>query len=246
MLRVITPSFNDDLLDRFLTSLEVSEAGSSGRVIVGDNGLSPACRARWPLLDYVSVPSDPYVMSTAINRCVARTRHDEDLLMLGDDIEMLTPSWLSRVERLLAEWPAEYGLASLAEPSTLSTLGALDVRESPVSIAFVCTVIPRATWNVIGPMDERYTGYGYDDIDYDMRVLHHGLKLGVTGAAVIKHEGTVGYRRRLGSWEAVNEHCLTSYRLFHLKWGLPMPPVPEIRLIPVGPHFKRQGCPCQQ
>jgi hypothetical protein len=55
---------------------------------VGDNGLSPEHRARYPWVRYVDVPG-PFNCSDAVNACVAHTRPGAGLLVMNDDTEVL-------------------------------------------------------------------------------------------------------------------------------------------------------------
>ena len=54
-------------------------------------------------------------------------------------------------------------------------------------LAFVCVFIPRSMLDLVGLLDERFTGYGGDDVDYCHRVRAAGLKLGITGRATVVH-----------------------------------------------------------
>jgi len=225
---LIIPSFSDDLLDACLSSLQATDQTPEPYVIVvADNGLSEDFKDKWPALLYYPVPHKPFVYSKAINVC-AQALPNNDLFILGDDTDMLTPRWPWRIREFFKHWPSEYGMVNVSETTrTKPPLQMHEVEESPVSLAFVGTLIPRFVWNKIGPMDERYVGYGFDDIDYCVRLWRAGLKIGVCGAATIKHEkGTVGYQRALGSWDEVIQKCETNYVSFYAKWGLPLPPKP--------------------
>jgi hypothetical protein len=245
VLRVLTPSFDDGLCEAFFQSLERSEPGSVSRVVIGDNGLSSEFRARWPQALYVPVPKDPFVYSVAINLCAGACGQN-DMIQLGDDTEMLTPGWLSRCENLLSRWPAEFGALNLSEPSTLGVYGrhADPAIECPSTFAFFATLIPRRIWNEIGPEDERFRGYGFDDTDYCIRLLHAGYRLGITDAATVFHKGTAGHQMRDGGWEGVQRRAGVSYEAFYEKWKLQRPEVPHIEFFPAADHFRRQACRC--
>lgn len=213
--------------------MEHSEAGSSSAVIVGDNGLAPKFRDKWPRVTFVTVET-PFVYGAAINQCAA-TVPDSDLLIIGDDAEIMTPDWLTKCEQLSAGWPSEYGLLNLSEPSTSELYGASGAPfESESLVAFVATLIPRGAWNEIGAMDLRYTGYGYDDFDYCVRLLHAGYRLGITDAATIKHVGSATY----GS--DIRELTTRNMELFSRKWQTNVP----LGFPSAKPHFRRQECDC--
>ncbi len=104
----------------------------------------------------------------------------------------------------------------------------------------MATVIPRWIWDEIGPLDQEYVGYGWDDTDYFLRVLHAGYKIGITGAACIRHKGTVAFKRA----GLTKERGWLNYDRFHAKWGIPPDPNRETKFLPAAPHFRRQACGC--
>jgi hypothetical protein len=249
MLRVLIPSFSDDLLQECFSAMEKLERGSTAAVIIGDNGLSERFIERWPFPRYVGVPRKHFCWADAINRCAMGAGRNDDFLILQDDTAPLTPSWLARCENLLLAWPMEYGILDLCQTTTAATYGreasASEPIETPTTIAFTGILIPRRIWNEIGPLDGRFTGYGHDDADYCLRLLHAGYKLGITGAAMIehRHKGTVGFNRKLGP-DGMRQQSALNHDFFHAKWGLPRPEPMEMKFLPAAPHFLRQACGC--
>jgi SAM-dependent methyltransferase len=238
MLRVLVPSKTDEFLGPLLDSMEASEPGSSGRVLVGDNGISGALKARWPQVTFVPVPR-PFVFAKAINACARAAEADGvvDLLVLNDDTLVATPHWVTMIEQLLAAQPDAaasdhgYGLVSLEidggvgnEDQKARGRAPLEIEETKKTVCFVAGVVPGWAWARIGPLDERYTGYGFDDDDYCKRLWDAGLRTGVTGAATVKH-GAAGYphsstfARELGAAEWTRRYELNG-RIFQAKWGL--------------------------
>jgi hypothetical protein len=245
VLRSITASYRDDLCEAFLKSLEHSEAGSTSRCIIGDNGLTADFRARWPLPVYVQVPHDPFIHAVAINACIAASAPGDDLIVLGDDTEMITPCWLTECERLLSAWPSDFGLLNLSEPTTEQTYGTSSpLIHAHTTLAWMATLVPRRVWDQIGEWDERFAGYGFDDTDYCLRLLHAGYKLGVTNVARVLHKGTVSYQEIFGGWGGVQQRAFLNYRLFYDKWTLPEPSTPRIEFFQCAEHFNRDSCRC--
>lgn len=228
-LRILIPSCTDELLEECFLSMERCQHRSTHHVIVGDNGLSASFRRTWPVPVYVEV-ARPFVFSAAINR-LALCSGNDDLLIMGDDTTMLTPNWYDRCARIVA---------SMAEGREYGMLNLLDQPDTGVHpwtlLAFVGTLIRRATWNEIGPMDERFTGYGYDDFDYQLRLLHAGYTTGTVGSVLIRHRGSQTYGGS-AKREALTE---LNRKLFAKKWGWE----PEEGFPPAAPHFKRKECIC--
>ncbi len=242
MIRVLIPSCNDDLLIGCFQSMERMQVGSWYSAIVADNGLTDAMRGFWPA-NYCTVPHRPFVINAAFNSAARRAGSQDDFLLTNDDIEFLTPNWLLHIEALLAAWPREYGLLNLAATTTEATYGRFPGDapiEAPTTLSFVATLIPRWIWDEIGPLDQEYVGYGWDDTDYFLRVLHAGYKIGITGAATIRHTGTVAFKRA----GLTKEQGRLNYDRFHAKWGLVPDPGREFKFLPAAPHFRRQSCEC--
>ena len=49
-----------------------------------------------------------------------------------------------------------------------------------LSCLCVCVLIRREVIEKVGMLDERYAGYGYDDVDYCRRVFNAGYQFAVT------------------------------------------------------------------
>lgn len=115
-----------------------------------------------------------------------------DVLLCCDDAVFTQPQTLERLQAL-AEAHPEYGIISPAiegevcfggqkkgvfEGQTIVELDAL---------ANVCCYIKRKVIESIGGWDERFTQYGWDDVDYGLRARLAGWKLGVAPGIVVKH-----------------------------------------------------------
>lgn len=200
MLRVIIPSRTDEYLDTVLESLERSQPGSVSRVVVADNGIGDQVRRYWEAqrVTFVRVPV-PFVFARAINMGVDATEPADDLLLLNDDTEMLTERWAEVGEKMLERISLRnYGLISLSI-SKKENVGnhdqALDpmlnpnggVKESMKTLCFIAVVIRRWMWEKIGRLDESFTGYGFDDNDYCVRVWNSGKRCGIVSSLVVKH-----------------------------------------------------------
>ena len=170
------------------------------------------------------------------------------LLCLSDDTEIVTPNWRDECALILANWPSDYGLLNLSETTATQTYGHMPTRgeiiESPSTLAFVATLVPSSVWSRFSGLDERFVGYGMDDTDFDLRLLHAGLRIGVVGGVTIKHTGTVAYQRANGGWEGVQRLCGISYDRFYEKWGLAVPENREMKFFGTEEHLNRSVCGC--
>lgn len=246
-LAVLIPSKTSEYLHRCLSSLEASQPGSAASVIVGDSshGLLDGIRADWPQVRFVDVPQ-PFVFAHAIN-LMQKAVPGHDTLVLNDDTEMATPHWQTFCEALLASPAASaYGIISLQIDGGVGNgeqraqgLKLDEVVETDKTVCFVAALIPTRAWQKIGPMDERFTGYGLEDDDFCHRARAAGLKCGVSGAATVRH-GAAGfphsstYLRTLGMWEYRRQYEYNQ-RAFAHKYNLPF-------LRPAYRHCLNIGC----
>lgn len=83
-------------------------------------------------------------------------------------------------------------------------------------LAFVAVLIKRSTLQAVGILDERYVGYGWDDVDYSMRTTKAGLDLWVYPGCVVEH-GSVPSTYRTSS--DIYEMGVRSKQEFNRKWG---------------------------
>lgn len=230
-LVAVIPSRTDAYLQSCLNSLESSEPGSTAFVIVGDNGISAELKQRWPQVMFVTVPQ-PFVFARAINLMVAACPADADILVLNDDTEMVTVNWRTTIQYALTlPTHAGYGMLSLQidggvgnDEQKVRGLTPTDVVDATKPVMFVAVVIPRDVWQVVGQLDERFVGYGFDDNDYTKRCWDATFKGGVMGAATVRHgkDGiphSSSYVRYLGQAEWNRQYELNS-RIFQSKYGL--------------------------
>lgn len=195
---VIIPSRNADNL--ILCVKAIREAGETCRIIVVDDGLE----STWN--DYFNSPlsskevilvsgKTPFIFARNINLGI-RAAGGDDVILLNDDAQLRT----------------KYGFEAMASACYVNSLGMLAsttdmvgnpnqhprktepdthdryaFRPEPRMLCFVCVYIPRTTIDIVGFLDERYTGYGLDDDDYSLRVRNAGLNLGVYDGCFVDH-----------------------------------------------------------
>jgi hypothetical protein len=193
--------------------MERSQPGSTAFVVVGDNGISEELKRKYPQAVYIPIPK-PFVFAKAVNlmanaagQYLTQIRDDNqkdyigpDLLVLNDDCEVESIHWLHMIQQALSlPTHQAYGMLSLEinggvgndeQKFTHQNPDGLTEVEKP--LMFVAVVIRNECWQQVGPLDERFVGYGFDDNDYNVRVKAAGFKCGVMGAARVKH-GMGGY-----------------------------------------------------
>lgn len=232
-ISVIIPSRTDEYCERLLQS--VQKCGDAEQIIVVDSGLSSDFRWKWaPYVTFIDAVL-PFNFSQAINTGVEFTLPRNDLLLINDDCEMLTPSFIEWLEHLLEhESTKDYGIISLkikeggvGNPEQQTVLAGTPIQEATKNICFVAPLIRRAAWKQCGPMDEAYVG-SFGDDDYCWTAKKHGWKCGVTGLVSVRHgfpERSLGnsFLRYMPSAEH-QQHSRNARDYFLKKWGkLPDP-----------------------
>lgn len=90
----------------------------------------------------------------------------------------------------------------------------------PVSCAaFVCVYIPRATIERVGLLDERFTAYGGEDVDYCLRVREAGLLVGVSDFCYVDHSKLTSTFRGPHPTNGAPGDTRESNRIGREKWG---------------------------
>lgn len=229
MIDVIIPTRTDEYFRRVVESLLYKGGFREGRrrIIIGDNGLSQ--RPAHPALRYVDIER-PFNFAKAINICAAASDPTHDLLILNDDTRVETLMFPTVIE-LAIKWGREEGFG-LISPRINGGVGNEDQRrQTPIGtilqtfkpICFMAAAVSRHVWNQVGPLDERFTGYGFEDADYSRRVVELGYKLGVAGWCSVEHgiNGMVqsGTFQRVFSHEQYSQMGQRALRIFTEKWG---------------------------
>jgi GT2 family glycosyltransferase len=175
-LTVVIPSRNDENLLACLDRIAQHEP--TVRVAIIDDGLPPGT---WRS----AIPGKkPFVFSRNVNIGIEAAGED-DVILLNDDALLETPGGFTAMQRYAWENP----LTGILSAKTNRCNHGL-----PFSLSFVCVLIPRWTVDIIGPLDERFTGfidgemvYGGEDDDYCFRARRAGLKIGVFEECVVDH-----------------------------------------------------------
>ena len=168
-------------------------------------------------------PEEKFVYSRNINLGIAKSTGD--VLLTNDDIRFLHPNTLEILQNVMHRYP---------EVGILSPLIKGDVGEywqshatrtlhlTQVRLCFVCVLIRREVLDKVGLLDERFSGYGYDDVDYCRRIVNAGWKMGVTARAQVLHghgnchRSSSYNRQELGTIDALDKLAQQQYLE---KWG---------------------------
>ncbi len=188
--KVVIPSANVSNLRKCVGSLLDREPSLLGNIIVVNDG----AREGWPNAPVEWVEGiKPFVFARNCNRGLVAAC--TDIFLMNDDAGLITPNGFTILaSSLRGERKAQpVGVCSVAidgfvgNPNQRVREGWRGWQEEKGPLAFICVFIPWSTSVSVGPLDERFVGYGSEDVDYCDRVRAEGLTTGIFGGCVVKH-----------------------------------------------------------
>ena len=215
---VVIPSRNLDNLTACIAA--VRKAGETCNVVVVDGGL--ARRIGWwvglgPIL--IIPGKQPFIFARACNQGILACNQN-DVILINDDALLETTGGFTGLAR-----PTDWGILACTTNVTgypaqqrRMCLHERAVREVKCA-AFVGVYIPRRTLTTVGLLDERFTGYGGDDVDYCLRVQQAGLKVGVSDFCFVDHAKLQSTFRPAAPGNAAPGDISESNRIGREKWG---------------------------
>jgi GT2 family glycosyltransferase len=202
-----------------VNSILENEPGLSPEdIVVVDDGARQNAGHLLPGVRWVD-GSKPFIYARNANLGIAAA--GRDIVLLNDDARLVTRDGFTTLAEIARRNPA-IGLLSagvrgvVGNPNQVAADRGLHFE--PRVLAFVCVFLPRSTYQRVGPLDERFTGYGYEDNDYCLAVSRAGLKLAITDACIVDHSGFLHSTFR--SRPDVGHLAQTNLRLFNEKHGV--------------------------
>lgn len=194
------------------------------RIVVVDDGArqdaEPLLRGvRW--LD----GGQPFVFARNANLGIQAA--DGDVILMNDDARLETPGGFTKLVSEVRK-QARPGICSAAirgyvgnprqvvrEPDEPGGTWQPEPRIEPVTLAFICVCIPRSVYDALGPLDERFGGYGFEDNDYCARALQAGRELMVWDGCVVEHGSLPPTYRSRPDWRTLSQQ---NEALYVEKW----------------------------
>lgn len=196
--KVLIPSARFSNLEGCVGSILSHDYLPPDRIIVIDDGAQADAPAGFPVTWVRG--QKPFVFARNINLGWMRAGLDANVILMNDDTRLKTPGGFRAMAEAVAAAPG-IGVCSAAIAGVVGNPnqhpGAGGMRTDPGVVAFVCVYIPVETSRRIGFLDERFTSYGGDDMDYCRRVLEGRWSLGIFDGCVVSHgEVPSTYRTR--------------------------------------------------
>ncbi len=207
---VILSAFAKNLRSCVESLIKHAPGLSKERIIVVDDG----AKESYPDAPVTWVTGiKPFVFSRNANLGIARA-DEEDVILMNDDAALVTPGGFERLEAFVQTTP-KVAICSAGISGYVGNKNQMPTGEGPrkekSGLAFVCAYIPRTTFKAIGLLDERFVGYGSDDVDFCRRVLQASLDLWVYDGCVVHHGGRSTFRDKgnMDKLHALNREILT-------------------------------------
>lgn len=133
-------------------------------------------------LIYVRDPEEAFSFARRVNLGVGTVQGD--VVVMGDDVEVVT--------RNAFDILSETATMRLLAPAVRGRVGPpwqRDGQEYPEVpfVSFICVYLSRMILKIVGPLEERFPGYGYEDTDYCLRARKAGLSIGIDGRVAVEH-----------------------------------------------------------
>jgi hypothetical protein len=207
-----------DIFDGFKKAIEF-DSPDAPKIVVLDGGL-------------IQIPEDwfwqygPQPFNAAKSSNLGwKQAGDADLFFCGDDIRFPQADTVKRLQEI-AYSDSCLGMLSPkiaggAQNSQMHPDETKSVSYTDGFIAMMCVYIKRSTINRVGYLDERFDGYGMEDVDYCRRIWAAGLRVGVTPRVTVTHGlDDVGHSttfRRTHTWDELCHQAEENQRRFDAK-----------------------------
>lgn len=183
-------------------------------IIVVDDGL----KGEYPCT--VIKGEEPFIFARNANAGIFKAH--QDVILLNDDAILQTFQGFSKLAEVARQYD-DMGMCSAGINGFVNNPKQRPVESgrmrysNDASIAFVCVFIPWLVFRSVGPLDEQYVGYGFEDTDYWMRCVQIGLRIGIWDGCVVDHSGKLKstFRGVAGQPQLFRQNQI----LFQNKWG---------------------------
>lgn len=215
---VVIPSNSAERLRRCVNSILDRHMLDPKSIVVVDDGASEGWKADDPKVTFTPGVK-PFIYARNVNIGIDYA-YPKDVVIIGDDVLVKTPHAFD----LLASTshrpnagiisPAIEGV--VGNPMQKKITGGA-VRESHRELCFVCVYIPRHVLQRVGTLDERFTGYGCEDVDWGWRAQTEGFRLLVDDRVVVLHNEP-GMESAFRSKPEISEMAEKAKQLLRDKW----------------------------
>jgi GT2 family glycosyltransferase len=187
---IVILSNQPDNLRGCLESIEKNEpALDLSRIIVVDDGSKEYCEHEFPGITWVQ-GQKPFIFARNANLGIKAA--PMDVILLNDDARLETRYGFSS-QAYATKDRQELGLSSSAIHGFVGNENQKPWSRQPAfrndsrTLAFISVFIPKDTLDRIGLLDDRFTGYGFEDNDLCLRVRKAALITATYDGCVVEH-----------------------------------------------------------
>lgn len=205
-----------------VTTLMAKQPGLPvNRIVVVDDGARAKAESWLPDGITWLQGAKPFIYARNCNLGIAACAPD-DVILLNDDALLMTQGGFDALALTARAYP-EVGVLSAAIAGVVANpsqrpKGGTGLRYTSERLSFVCPYIRREVLDSVGPLDERFVGYGAEDDDYCLRVQQAGLKLATFDGCVVDHSGLLPSTFRV--LKRIDPGSVLGMRLFFEKHGV--------------------------
>lgn len=188
---VVMPTHRPVRLKRSIKSIQEAHFGRIKAIIVaGDDETAKTALSMG--FDVVPNPG-PFVMAKAWNLGMNSVKTPY-AFMFEDDARLITPLGIDELVRTSKSLKDSGILAPALQGDVLGhkifAAGASwDMTDiGPKDFTLVAALIPMSVYAKVGPFDETFDGYGYDDTDYALRINDADMKVRIYQRVIVDHE----------------------------------------------------------
>lgn len=192
MITIVTLSRFPDIFSSFSESVERHEP-SYDRIVVTSGNLT-INRLGWTVIRGI----EPFQFARNANLGIAAAAPN-DVLLVNDDVQFIYPViyCMSEIARktgaaVISPQIIGDGINNRIALASYRMTGRFELTCQKY-IPFVCVLLPRAKLDVLGPLSERFDGYGGEDVEFGARALAAGLPLAVCNCHVRHGHGKHTY-----------------------------------------------------
>lgn len=209
---VVILSKNPDNLIPCVTSVLQNEPQlKHDKIIVVDDGARAKAQEWLPAIRWID-GTKPFIFARNANLGIKAA--DSDVILLNDDARLMTKGGFSELAK------RRKGIVSAAISGMVGNKNQIGknggLRPESKMLCFVSVLIPKSVQEKLGPLDERFTGYGFDDDDYSKRALDAGIPLFVYDGCVVEHGSLTPTFRSKDGWVKDMEK---NQKLYAEKWA---------------------------
>ena len=183
---IVIPSKNPENLIQCVRAIIENEPDlPTERIIVVDDGAREKAESQLPKMTWVQGVK-PFIFARNVNLGIKAA--NSDVIVLNDDAKLVSRRGFINL--------AKHGHRGVVSASIHGTVGNYrqickpgnGLIEEHSMLCFMAVLIPHWVQNKIGLLDERFSGYGFEDNDYSRRTLEAGIGLWVDHSCIVEHE----------------------------------------------------------